>query len=114
MSNKLRIKVLVLLLLVVCIISTLYFGQVKSNYFSAYAVCRKAALTVKSYAPWKHESTTQTMFGVRVIFYDGYNDLTCLAFGVGPFWTIGLLTKNLVGCLANDGMCPEDYFGVES
>jgi len=101
-----------LLLLVVIVTTTIFFGRAETKYFSAYAACRKTAIATKGYAVWKHTQTTQILFVTQVTFSDGYNDLDCTAFGVGPFWITGFAFQTLVGCSANDGMCPEDYFGV--
>jgi hypothetical protein len=109
-----------LLLVITIIVTTPFFGRAETKQFSAYAVCRKAALDTKGYALWEHEGTDQQMFTSWVIFFDGYNHLSCQAVGIGPFWTVKRSMHTLVGCaeVPEDGKiimkstCPEDYFGV--
>ena len=69
-------------------------------------------MATKSYAVWKHTNTNQVLFMTQVTFSDGFNDLGCTAFGIGPFWVTGFAFQTLVGCATNKGMCPEDNFGV--
>jgi hypothetical protein len=92
------------------------FGLAKTEKYSAYAECRKVAETTKGYAAWKYERTFQLIFESRVVFSDGYNDLTCVAVGIGPYWTVRGSYHTLVACLESldngGGICPEDYFGV--
>ena len=111
MPQKWKIGIL-LFLLPTIIVTTIVFGRAETNQFSAYAACRKTAMVTKSYGIWKHENTVQMVFLSRVVFSDGYNDLTCSAFGIGPFWIVGFSFQTIVGCATNNGMCPENYFGV--
>jgi hypothetical protein len=92
----------------------------ETKQFSAYAACRKVALATKGYAVWEHEQTVQQLFISWVVFSDGFNDLSCQAIGVGPFWKVRESMHTLVGCgkspengeLIMKSTCPEDYFGV--
>ncbi len=115
MSRKWIIRIS-LFLLATIIITTIFFGLVQTKQFSAYGECRKAAMTTKGYAVWKYERTIQMVFMSWVVFSDGYNDLTCHAVGVGPFWAVQGTDQTLVGCVTGlgegGGWCPEDYFGV--
>jgi hypothetical protein len=105
-----------LVLLAIIVLTTVFFGLVKTEKYSAYSVCRKLAMTTKGYAVWTYERTLQMVFTSRVIFSDGYNELRCAVNGIGPFWTVQWVMKTNVGC-ANSlngeaDLCPEDYFGV--
>ncbi len=111
MSEKKKLGIS-LLLLVIIVTTTIFFGRAETKDFSAYATCRKTAMRTKGYAVWEHTNTTQVLFMTHVSFSDGFNDLDCTAFGVGPFWITGFAFHTLVGCLNSNGMCPEDYFGV--
>lgn len=115
MSRKWKIGIPLFLLTI--ILTTVFFGRVETKQFSAYAACRQVALETKGYSTWKHARTDQMVFVSWVVFYDGYNDLTCQAVGIGPFWTAGNTMHTLVGCatsLSSDAAsaCPEEYFGV--
>jgi hypothetical protein len=104
-----------LLLLAIVIITTVFFGLAKTTQYSAYAACRKVAMTTKGYAAWKYERTFPMLFLSRVSFSDGYNELACDAMGIGPFWIVTRSLQTLVACVKNfetGEMCPEDYFGV--
>ena len=116
MSRKWKVRI-PLFILTIIMVTTQVFGGVEINPFSAYAACRKVAMTTKGYATWKHEQTIPVIVISWVIFSDGFNDLTCQAIGIGPFWTARSSMHTLVGCaksLENEkiNMCPEDYFGV--
>ncbi len=113
MSLKWKVGIL-LLLLAMIIVTTPFFGRVETKQFSAYAACRKTAVTTKGYAVWEHKETIQKMFVSWVVFSDGFNDLSCQAIGMGPFWMVKISMHTLVGCAKSlDGeMCPEEYFGV--
>ena len=107
----------VIVLLAIIVATTLFFGLVKTNQYSAYAECRKLALTTKGYGVWNHERTLPMVFSSMVSFSDGYNELSCTANGIGPFWVVQRYMKTNVACansLADKGadLCPEDYFGV--
>jgi len=104
-------------LLLLIILTTVFFGLVETRQYSAYAVCRNVAMNVKGYAIWEHKRTYQFVFQSWVVFSDGYNDLTCYASGIGPFWVINGYSQTLVACLSAlsdnpDGYCPEGHFGV--
>ncbi|HSJ89466.1 MAG TPA: hypothetical protein VK909_19805 [Anaerolineales bacterium] len=106
-----------LFLVAILLVSTPYFGGVKTKEFSAYAACRKIAMATKAYATWEHEQTMPMLFRSRVRFSDGFNHLNCQAIGVGPFWTVGKVRPILASCSKDLGNgkaepCPEDYFGV--
>jgi hypothetical protein len=106
-----------LLPIVTIIVTTLVCGCIETQKFSAYGVCRAAALNTKGYAVWKHERTFPLVFASWVVFSDGFNDLSCQAIGIGPFWTVRNSIHTLVGCGKSLGdeqvsMCPEEYFGV--
>lgn len=95
----------------------LVFGWVKTDRYSAYAECRKLALTTKGYGVWNHVRTFPLVFSSMISFSDGYNELSCSATGIGPFWVVQTSMKTNVACansLTEDGvdLCPEDYFGV--
>ena len=118
MSRKWTIKI-PLLFLAVIIITTIFFGLVKTNQYSAYGECRKVVATRKGYAIWKYERTIQLVFKSWVVFNDGYNDLTCYAIGIGTFWAVEGIGETLAACLPSfgsevgeEGFCPRDYFGV--
>jgi hypothetical protein len=125
MLRKWAIRILLLLAIVVT--TTIFFGLIKTKQFSAYGECRKFALATKGYDVWKYKHTLQLIFMSLVVFNDGYNDLTCYAFGVGPFWSVQGASETIVGCLTGipgknngqvrevgeDGLCLRDYFGVE-
>lgn len=96
---------------------TLFFGLVRTNQYSAYAECRKLALTTKGYGVWNHTRTFPLIFSSMISFSDGYNELSCTATGIGPFWVVQTSMKTNVACansLTDEGadLCPEDYFGV--
>jgi hypothetical protein len=115
MNSRKKINLALSTLLVVLL--TIILGLVETNRFSAYGVCRDTALHTKSYAAWEHVHTTQIVFVTRMTFSDGYNELTCQAIGIGPFWTATSTLKTLVGCATSlsdnpTDACPEDYFGV--
>ena len=104
-------------LLVMGIVVTAVFGRIETKQFSAYAVCRRIALTAKGYGTWKYSRTQQLPFVAWVTFSDGTNDLTCIAKGIGPFWISEGYTKTLAGCIrridnGNVESCPEAYYGV--
>ena len=110
-----RILLSLFLLLAVIMVSTMFFGLIKTEHYSAYGACRKVAMNTKGYAIWNHEQTFPIVFWSRIVFSDGYNDLSCDAIGIGPFWTVRGSMHTLVGCglnLNTGDMCPEDYFGV--
>jgi hypothetical protein len=116
MSRNWKVKI-PLLFIIVTVVATLFFGRIESRQYSAYAACRESALNTKGYAVWQHKHTYQLIFVSWIVFSDGYNDLTCQAVGIGPFWTVKTSMHTLVGCglsLDDDGatMCPEGYFGV--
>lgn len=109
--------VIALFLLAVLIASTPYFGRFETRQFSAYAECRKIAMSLNGYAVWKHEQTTQKIFRSRIFFSDGYNSLECRAIGVGPFWIVRGAILHLFDCSKDLGngevmMFPTEYFGV--
>lgn len=107
---------LLICILAVDIATTPYFGSVVTTQFSAYSACRKVAMETKGYDIWEHEQTISRLFVSWTVFNDGYNDLSCQAIGIGPFWVSITTFQTLVGCLTSlkDGgeMCPEDYFGI--
>ena len=105
------------LLAALLLVSTPFFGAVETKHFSAYAACRKIAMTTKGYSTWEHEQTQQLVFRSRIQFSDGSNELICQAVGVGPFWLVGKIRPTLASCSNDLGNgktepCPEDYFGV--
>ena len=105
-----------LILLAIIVITTSFLGLAKMTHYSAYAACRKTAMTVKGYAVWKYERTFPMVFRSRIFFSDGYNELDCEATGIGPFWRVTGHGQTLVACVKNldtAEMCPEDYFGVD-
>lgn len=112
--NKKRV-LFVSIIGIVLLTFVLSFVQTKS--FSAYAVCRNLALETKGYDVWKHQTTTPIVFVSQITFSDGYNDLSCSAVGIGPFWQVTSYSKTNVACalsLSNPpDLCPEDFFGVE-
>jgi hypothetical protein len=115
MSRKWKIAIALILLAV--ILTSILFGQVKTKKFSAYATCRNVAMNTKGYAVWQHQSTSNRVFVSWVTFSDGFNDLTCQAVGLGPFWIPVTTMQTLVGCATSlsanpTSACPEDYFGV--
>lgn len=115
MSRKMKVGILLSAALVVLL--SMFLGSVETDRFSAYGACREFALKTKGYAAWDHIHTTQMIFVSWMVFNDGYNDLTCQAVGVGPFWMVTSATKTNVACateLSGDpsSLCPEDYFGV--
>ena len=108
---------LTLLLLALIVISTVFFGLAKTKQYSAYAECRKLAMTTKGYGIWNYERTFSRVLMSQIVFFDGYNTLTCEATGIGPFWAVQGYIKTIVGCsksLSGEAdMCSEDYFGVD-
>ncbi|MFZ5880085.1 MAG: hypothetical protein ACOY0R_12000 [Chloroflexota bacterium] len=115
MNSRKKLKIALSALLVVLL--TIILGLVETERFSAYGTCRDAALHTKGYAAWEHVHSTQMVFVTQMTFSDGYNELTCQAIGIGPFWTVTHTMKTLVGCSTNlsdnpADACPEDYFGV--
>ena len=114
MLRNLIIKIL-LLCVAIIVVTTLFFGLVKTKQYSAYAACRNVAMNTKGYGVWNHERTFPMVFMAQIVFSDGYNDLSCNAVGIGPFWSVTRSMHTLVGCgknLITEEMCPEDYFGV--
>lgn len=116
MSRNWKVKI-PLLFIIATVVATLFFGRIESRQYSAYAACRESALNTKGYAVWQHKQTFQMIFISRVVFSDGYNDLSCQAIGIGPFWTANSSMHTLVGCaksleIEEANMCPEGYFGV--
>ncbi len=115
MSRKSKINI-ALLILAIILSSSMYFAQAETKEFSAYAACREQALRTQGYAVWKHTKTIPLIFMSTVEFFDGFNSLTCDAFGVGPFWFAGSSIQTLVGCATNlsdpPSLCPENYYGV--
>ncbi|HZM24809.1 MAG TPA: hypothetical protein VFC02_23870 [Anaerolineales bacterium] len=106
-----------LVLLAIVVVTTVFFGLIKTEKYSAYAECRKLAMTTKGYGVWDHERTFSMVFSSLVSFSDGYNELSCTANGIGPFWVVQRSMKTNAACansLTYDGvdLCPEDYFGV--
>ena len=117
MSKKWKIGI-PLILLAIILSTSLFGGSVETEQFSAYGACRKIALATKSQAIWKHEQTIPLVFVSWVFFSDRYNDLTCQAIGIGPFWTASGTVNSLVGCGSKietgkgAAECPKEYFGV--
>jgi hypothetical protein len=106
-----------LFFLIIMLITTPYFGTVETRQFSAYAACRKVALARKGYAVWKPKQTTPKAFRSEIIFSDGYSNLDCHAWGIGPFWIVRAALLQWSVCnkdLGNGNKieCTEDYFGV--
>jgi len=104
-------------LLAIIVVTTVFFGLVRTKRYSAYAECRKLAMSTKGYGVWHHERTLPMVFISRVDFSDGYNELNCTVKGIGPFWVVHTSMKTNVACanaLTDEGadLCPEDYFGV--
>ena len=101
-------KLAVLLFLIIIIAITPVFARVKTNHFSAYAVCQKQALSIKGNKEWGYQRTSPEIFASVVYFFDGYNVLECHALGVGPFWIVFL---TVWGCRGNTiEICPPDMF----
>lgn len=106
-----------LVLLTSVVVTTMFFGLIKTEKYSAYAQCRKLAMATKGYDTWSYERTIPMVFISRIDFSDGYNELSCTANGIGPFWDVQTSMKTNVACansLTDEGadLCPEDYFGV--
>jgi hypothetical protein len=104
-------------LLLAVVVTTMLFGSIKTKSYSAYAECRKVAAATTGYGVWTHERTFPLVFMSQVFFSDGYNELSCTANGIGPFWVAQASMKTNVACairLTDEGadLCPEDYFGV--
>lgn len=99
---------LLLLFLIVFIATTPIFARLKINYFSAYGACQNMAMTIKGNKAWEYQRTRPGIFDSYVYFSDGYNELFCIAVGVGPFW-IPIL--GVSGCQGNTiEICPpSDY-----
>lgn len=116
MSRQWKFGIALLVTMVVIAVETIIFGQIETNYFSAYAACRDVAKATKGYGVWKHTSTKQTFPTTRIMFADGSNDLACDAIGIGPFWIAFDNWHTLVGCVESFSpkvkSCPEGYFGV--
>ena len=114
MSRKRPIRTAFILLAIV-LLTTLSLGLVKRTAYSAYTSCRKLAMTTKGYAVWKYDRTVQMESKSRIFFSDGFNELTCEAMRIGPFWVVTSNIQTRFGCVKNldrGEMCPEDYFGV--
>ena len=107
---------ILLVLLAIVVVTTMFFGLIKTKKYSAYAECQKLAMTTKGYGAWNHERTIPMVFVSRIDFSDGYNELSCTANGIGPFWVVQASMKTNVACansLSDEpDLCPEDYFGV--
>lgn len=105
-----------LALLAIVVVTTMFFGLIRTEKYSAYAECRKLAMTTKGYGAWNYERTIPMVFISRIDFSDGYNELSCTANGIGPFWVVQASMKTNVACansLSDEpDLCPEDYFGV--
>ena len=115
MSRKRPIRIAFILLAIV-LLTTLSLGLVKRTAYSAYTSCRKLAMTTKGYAVWKYDRTVQMESKSRIFFSDGFNELTCEAMRIGPFWVVTSNIQTGFGCVKNldtGEMCPEDYFGVD-
>jgi len=117
MASKWMFRI-TLSMVAIIVVTTVFLGLVETNQYSAYAACRKLALTTKGYGVWNHAHTLQLVFSSRISFSDGYNELSCTTNGVGPFWVVQAWMKTNVACvnsLTDQGadICPEDYFGVK-
>ena len=111
-----RIFRILLVFLAIVMVTTLFFGLIQTKNYSAYAECRKLAMTTKGYGAWNYVRTIPMVFVSRIDFSDGYNELSCTANGIGPFWVVQASMKTNVACansLSDEpDLCPEDYFGV--
>jgi len=109
-SRKIKIRVFFIILLITVLV-TLFPTF-------AYGACRNELMHTKGYGVWIYKGTGLNLIFLRALFFDdGTNDLSCIAFGIGPFWVASPAFETLVGCLtknANDELidCPRDYFGV--
>jgi hypothetical protein len=95
---------------------TIYCGGAETRQFSAYAACRKEAGTTKGYGVWEHDGTSQQLFLSTISFSDGCNPLSCVAVGVGPFWTVISTWQTLMSCGrvldSGETISLEGYYGV--
>ena len=108
MPNKPKRTLLLILLVLLTVLTTPFFGEMKTPLLSAYGACRTSAMLTKGYDVWHYQGgSADSIFMHEFYFDDGTNTLFCFAVGVGPFWIAPWPGHTIVARLGK-----EDYYGV--